>query len=78
MSGWLAGAIRRTAAGAARTGGRLFYVAGRPAQPLLLIGSGTGLAPFYGIARDALAGTLVRLSSFTGLGSSTACTTATS
>lgn len=27
---------------------------GRPEQPLLLAGTGTGLAPLYGVARDAL------------------------
>lgn len=55
MSGWLAGT--------ARPGDRLllqgpagscFYVPGRPEQPLLLAGTGTGLAPLYGIVRDAL------------------------
>ncbi|WP_257450988.1 2Fe-2S iron-sulfur cluster-binding protein [Archangium lipolyticum] len=35
--------------------GECFYVPGRPEQPLLLAGSGTGLAPLYGIVRDALA-----------------------
>lgn len=34
--------------------GDCFYTAGRPAQPLLLVGTGTGLAPLYGIAREAL------------------------
>ena len=34
--------------------GDCFYVPGRPDQPLLLIGTGTGLAPLYGILRDAL------------------------
>lgn len=34
--------------------GNCFYVEGRPEQPLLLAGTGTGLAPLYGIARDAL------------------------
>lgn len=34
--------------------GNCFYVPGQPDQPLLLIGTGTGLAPLYGIARDAL------------------------
>jgi CDP-4-dehydro-6-deoxyglucose reductase, E3 len=34
--------------------GECFYVPGRPEQPLLLAGTGTGLAPLYGIARDAL------------------------
>jgi CDP-4-dehydro-6-deoxyglucose reductase len=35
--------------------GDCFYVAGRPEQPMLLAGSGTGLAPLYGVLRDALA-----------------------
>jgi len=35
--------------------GACFYVSGRPEQPLLLIGNGTGLAPLYGIVRAALA-----------------------
>jgi NAD(P)H-flavin reductase len=34
--------------------GDCFYVPGRPEQPLLLTGTGTGLAPLYGILRDAL------------------------
>lgn len=34
--------------------GDCFYVPGRPEQPLLLIGTGTGLAPLYGILRDAI------------------------
>ena len=34
--------------------GDCFYLAGREDQPLLLAGTGTGLAPLYGIARDAL------------------------
>lgn len=35
--------------------GDSFYLAGRPDQALLLIGTGSGLAPLYGILRDALA-----------------------
>jgi CDP-4-dehydro-6-deoxyglucose reductase len=35
--------------------GDCFYVPGRPEQPMLLVGTGTGLAPLYGILRDALA-----------------------
>ena len=35
--------------------GDCFYVPGKPDQPLILIGTGTGLAPLYGILRDALA-----------------------
>lgn len=34
--------------------GDCFYVPGQPSQPLLLIGTGSGLAPLYGILRDAL------------------------
>lgn len=35
--------------------GNCFYVPGNPNQNILLIGTGSGLAPLYGIARDALA-----------------------
>ncbi|MCC6698587.1 MAG: 2Fe-2S iron-sulfur cluster binding domain-containing protein [Candidatus Hydrogenedentes bacterium] len=35
--------------------GNCFYVPGNPGQPILLAGTGTGLAPLYGILRDALA-----------------------
>jgi NAD(P)H-flavin reductase len=35
--------------------GDCFYVPGRPEQPLLLLCNGTGLAPLYGIVRQALA-----------------------
>jgi NAD(P)H-flavin reductase len=34
--------------------GNCFYVPGNPEQPLLLAATGTGLAPLYGIVRDAL------------------------
>lgn len=34
--------------------GDCFYVPGKPDQPLLLIGTGSGLAPLYGILREAL------------------------
>ena len=34
--------------------GECFYVPGNAEQPLLLVGTGTGLAPLYGILRDAL------------------------
>ena len=55
MSGWLHHE--------ARTGDRLtvlgpsgdcFYVPGKEDQPLLLAGTGTGLAPLWGVLRDAL------------------------
>jgi len=35
--------------------GNCFYIADNPSQNLLLIGTGSGLAPLYGIIRDALA-----------------------
>lgn len=35
--------------------GECFYVPGNPQQPLLLAGTGTGLAPLWGILHDALA-----------------------
>jgi ferredoxin-NADP reductase len=34
--------------------GDCFYLPGRPDQNILLLGTGCGLAPLYGIARDAL------------------------
>ena len=34
--------------------GECFYVSGREQSPMVLIGTGTGLAPLYGIVRDAL------------------------
>ena len=34
--------------------GECFYLSGREDQPLLLAGTGTGLAPLLGVARDAL------------------------
>lgn len=56
MSGWLS---TEAAPGAPLevTGpsGECFYVPGREDQPLLLAGTGTGLAPLWGIVRDALA-----------------------
>jgi NAD(P)H-flavin reductase/ferredoxin len=34
--------------------GDCFYVPGKPEQPMLLMGTGSGLAPLFGIVRDAL------------------------
>ncbi len=34
--------------------GECFYVPGQPEKDMLLIGTGTGLAPLYGVIRDAL------------------------
>jgi NAD(P)H-flavin reductase/ferredoxin len=55
MSGWLHDRAR----GGDRVqiqgpSGECFYVPGNPDQPLLLAGTGTGLAPLYGIVLDAL------------------------
>ena len=55
MSGWL----RRRPGRETRCGSRgprasASTCPGRPEQPLLLAGTGTGLAPLYGIVRDAL------------------------
>lgn len=56
MSGWLFDEAREGEAISIRgPAGDCFYVAGRSEQPLLLAGTGTGLAPLAGIARDALA-----------------------
>ena len=56
MSGWL-GTEARPGEAVRLQGpvGECFYVPGQPEQPLLLAGTGTGLAPLYGIVRDALA-----------------------
>ncbi len=55
MSEWLRGGAA-TGASVAIQGpsGNCFYLSGRPEEPLLLAGTGTGLAPLCGIARDAL------------------------
>ncbi|MFN0170636.1 MAG: FAD-binding oxidoreductase [Bryobacteraceae bacterium] len=55
MSGWLFEQARPgTLVQIQGPSGECFYVPGREDQPLLLIGTGTGLAPLYGILRDAL------------------------
>jgi CDP-4-dehydro-6-deoxyglucose reductase len=55
MSGWLRTEARLgDAVRIQGPAGECFYVPGRPEQPLLLAGTGTGLAPLYGIVRDAL------------------------
>ena len=55
MSGWLAGP-EATGADVQIQGpsGECCYISGREDQPMLLVGTGTGLAPLYGIVRDAL------------------------
>lgn len=56
MSEWLAaGAAPGDHVELTGPAGDCFYLPGRDTQPLLLAGTGTGLAPLYGIVRDALA-----------------------
>lgn len=56
MSGWFAAGGAVGASVSLRGPiGECFYVPGNPGQPLLLAGTGTGLAPLWGIVHDALA-----------------------
>jgi NAD(P)H-flavin reductase/ferredoxin len=55
MSGWLHdGALPETPVWLQGPSGNCFYLSGNADQPLLLAGTGTGLAPLYGIVRYAL------------------------
>lgn len=55
LSGWIHEALRPGQTVEIRgPGGDCFYVPGRPEQEIVLIGTGSGLAPLYGILRDAL------------------------
>lgn len=55
MSGWLHDQARiGERVSVLGPSGDCFYVPGNEEQPLLLVGTGTGLAPLYGILRDAL------------------------
>jgi NAD(P)H-flavin reductase/ferredoxin len=55
MSEWLhTGACVQTPVSLQGPSGNCFYTAGASEQPIVLAGAGTGLAPLYGIARDAL------------------------
>ncbi len=55
MTGWLHEEIAcGTQVEISQAAGTCFYAPGNMEQPMLLIGTGTGLAPLYGIARDAL------------------------
>ncbi len=55
MSSWLAQhASPGIAVSIQGPAGNCFYTAGTPDQPLLLAGTGTGLAPLFGILRDAI------------------------
>lgn len=54
MSSWLRTISVGTKAQIRGPAGECFYVPGRPNQPLLLVGVGTGLSPLYGVLREAL------------------------
>lgn len=55
MSGWLANdAQSGDTVHLLGPQGNCFYISGDAEQPLLLFGTGTGLAPLYGLLRDAL------------------------
>lgn len=55
MSTWLASPLACGADVRLRgPAGNCFYTTGKPEQPLVLAGTGTGLAPLWGILRDAL------------------------
>ena len=55
MSNWILDAAREgEVIDVQGPNGSGFYVPGRPEQPMLLVGTGTGLAPLLGIAEDAL------------------------
>ena len=55
MSGWLANEARvGDALELTGPNGNCFYTRENLEQPILLVGTGTGLAPLYGIVRDAL------------------------
>lgn len=54
MSPWLAAAAPGTPLRIGRPGGDCCYLPGRPEGPLLLAGTGTGIAPLAAVLRDAL------------------------
>ncbi|MDR2195855.1 MAG: 2Fe-2S iron-sulfur cluster binding domain-containing protein [Gallionellaceae bacterium] len=55
MTGWLFDHLKTgDTVTITEAAGDCLYVSGKPEQNLLLIGTGTGLAPLYGIIRDAL------------------------
>lgn len=55
MSAWLSAARPGTGLGMGVPAGQCFYLRGDPTAPLLLAGTGTGIAPLLAIARDARA-----------------------
>lgn len=55
MSRWISRELRRgVRVGIRGPAGECFYVPGEPERDTLLVGTGTGLAPLYGIVKDAL------------------------
>lgn len=54
MSGWLVSAPPGTPLRVRGPAGQCFYLPGRPDQPLVLAGTGTGIAPLAAVARDAV------------------------
>lgn len=55
VSGWVAERLRAgDSVTISQAAGQCSYLPGREEQPLLLVATGTGLAPLLGIARDAL------------------------
>lgn len=55
LTGWMFDQLKAgDAVTISEASGDCFYVPGNPGQNLLLIGTGSGLAPLYGIIRDAL------------------------
>ncbi|MHB1513328.1 MAG: 2Fe-2S iron-sulfur cluster-binding protein [Acidiferrobacter sp.] len=55
VSGWIHGALQvGDHVTISQPLGECFYLPSDPEQPLLLMGTGSGLAPLYGIIRDAL------------------------
>ncbi len=56
FSGWVCDDVELgTELALSEAQGSCYYIAGRAEQPLLLVGTGSGLAPLYGILGDALA-----------------------
>ncbi len=54
MSGWLASAPPGTPLRIRGPLGNCFYLPGQPERPLVLAGTGTGIAPLAAVARDAI------------------------
>lgn len=54
MSEWLRGIKPGQQATVRGPAGDCYYLPGQPEQPILLLGTGTGLAPLYGLAQEAL------------------------